>query len=144
MKILNNLKRFGKNVSDKAVRVMLCFLMAMSVLANGYQVSAATVTATFCKDTEWINQRAITTKQGHSHSASTHHYEMATGDTDSGGDILYCIECGSSLPGQTAMHSSTSASALFTGTSVGGTTAAEKMELVSMIGGRSDFYAGYE
>ncbi|MCD7894402.1 MAG: hypothetical protein LUG60_12010 [Erysipelotrichaceae bacterium] len=140
-----------KNILKKGSKVFMVMLMTLSMMFSSSSIvkdaNAATITYMEQRKTDWIQNKAITSKTGKYHSSLDYFLVMTTSTSSSAGEFLYCIEFGESLPDDTTMTSTTSATTLFKGTSVGGTTAAQKMDLVSRIAGRSnipiDFEADY-
>ncbi|MCD7949318.1 MAG: hypothetical protein LUG12_03515, partial [Erysipelotrichaceae bacterium] len=137
-----------KDILKKGSKIVMVMLMTLSMLFSSSSIvkdaNTATITYMEQRAVTYIRYKSITSKTGTTHSAGTTFYIMTTTTYPNAGDYLYCIDFGVSLPDDTTMTSNTSASALFKGTSVGGTTAAEKMELVSRIGGRSNFPNDFE
>lgn len=134
--------------TKKGSKIVMVMIMTLSMLFSSSSIvkdaNAATITYMEERKTTWIQNKAITSKTGKYHSSLDYFLVMMTSEWTSSGNYLYCIEFGESLPDNTTMSSTTSASTLFKGTSVGGTTADEKMELVSLIAGRSNIPTEYE
>ncbi|MCD7951025.1 MAG: hypothetical protein LUG12_12325 [Erysipelotrichaceae bacterium] len=137
-----------KDILKKGSKIVMVMMMTLSMLFSSSSIvkdaNAATITYMEERKTTWIQNKAITSKTGTYHSSLDYFLIMMTSEWTSSGNYLYCIEFGESLPDNTTMSSTTSASTLFKGTSVGGTTADEKMELVSLIGGRNNIPTTYE
>ncbi len=141
-------RKFMKDILKKGSKIVMVMMMTLSMLFSSSSIvkdaNAATITYMEERKTTWIQNKAITSKTGKYHSSLDYFLIMMTSEWTSSGNYLYCIEFGESLPDNTTMSSTTSASTLFKGTSVGGTTADEKMELVSLIAGRSNIPTEYE
>ncbi len=137
-----------KDILKKGSKIVMVMMMTLSMLFSSSSIvkdaNAATITYMEERKTTWIQYKSITSKTGKVHNSGSCFYIMSTTEPTSAGKYLYCIEFGESLPDNTTMSSTTSASTLFKGTSVGGTTADEKMELVSLIAGRSNIPTEYE